>query len=187
MSTWAEGCAWCAQTSILGNLRSRGSQTVALSLAFHISILRLKDDFRKVFMSAHLCTKGNFLSFWVSLYDLGPSRWREGGQSGVYVPAMPVAHNTTVQEHNSGWPMWNTYQITIISLWVTNFGMHLIRVVWLVSWVCIARGGLDSGEHCVLSIIRGIWVGIFWPYQPLLLWILFAFGSSEEIKEQRRF
>lgn len=65
-------------------------------------------------------------------------------------------------------------------------GLHLIGVVWLISWVCMARSGLDPGEHA-WSIIRGIDVRIPWLYQAPLLRILSAFCSSEGMKEQRRF
>lgn len=59
----AEGWVWPVHTNILWHSRPLGSQALALTLAFHISLLWFKDDywgFRKVFMSADLCTEENF-------------------------------------------------------------------------------------------------------------------------------
>lgn len=154
--------------------------TGALERSLWVLIFALRKIFvlRKVFSCCHSCL-GVFISFW-------PSKPREDIQRGAWVPTMSVAHSATFQEFHSHSTMWNTYHIIIIPLWIMIpiSGTHLIGVVWLISWVCVARSGLDPGER-PWSVIRRIRVRIPWLYQALGLWILFAFCSSEEIKEQK--
>lgn len=97
---------------------------------------------------------------------------------------MSEAHNTTVQEHSSHRPVWNTYHIIIIPVQKTIpvWGTSLIRV-WLIPWISMARSGLDSGEDPGLT--RGIRIGMSWLYQALFLWIFTVFGSSEETKQKQ--
>lgn len=150
------------------------------SLWVLISALRKISVLRNFFSCSHGCL-GVFISFW-------PSKPREDVPRGAWVPAMSVAHSATFQEFHSHSTMWNTYHVIIIPLWkmIPIFGTHLVGVVWLISWVCVARSGLDPGEHA-WSVIRRIPIRMPWLYQALWLWISFVFCSSEEIKEQRRF
>lgn len=67
MCTCAEECVQSMQTDVLQHSRPLGSQTVALTLAFHIFLLRLK-GFRKVFMTADLCIKGFFFQLQLQLF-----------------------------------------------------------------------------------------------------------------------
>lgn len=106
-------------------------------------------------------------------------------KSGALVLTTSVAHSTTVKEHSSHRPVWNTYQVIVILLHkVTSaWGMHLIRVVWLIPWVRMARSGLDSGEDP--GLLGVIWVGISWLYQPLFLRIMTVLGSSRGNRRKR--
>lgn len=99
-------------------------------------------------------------------------------KSGALVLATSVAHSITVQEHSSCMPVWNTYQVIVIFLHKNTsvWGIHLVRVVWLISWIHMARSGLDPGEDP--GLLRDIWVGISWLYQPLFLRIVTVLGSS---------
>lgn len=94
--TCAEGWIWPVQTNILWHSRPLGSQALALTLAFHTSLLWLKDDcwgFRKVFMSVDLWLEENFCfktiffscsySCFSAFIPLWPSRPREDVQRGA--------------------------------------------------------------------------------------------------------